>query len=114
MPAFALDTVLHTDGSGYWSERAAAVRVYCVDLYYANEENTCGSVDIYFDKKTWNIEEDGLIYTDELFMRELRAALAAHGIDASDIDYSEQGLQGDFTVNIDVGSAFLATYPLAA
>jgi hypothetical protein len=75
-------TTLHTNGSGYWSSTAKAVRV----------------------------DKLGLIYTDKLFRQELRAYLQAEGYAGDDVDYSEQGMQGDNYVSCDVGSAFIASY----
>jgi hypothetical protein len=43
-------------------------------------------------------------------MRELKELLAAKGFDASDVSYSEQGLQGDAYVSCDVGERFINTF----
>jgi hypothetical protein len=52
----------------------------------------------------------GLIYTDKLFMTELKELLTSMGFDASDVSYSEQGMQGDTYVSCDVGELFINTY----
>lgn len=109
------ETVLHTDGSGYWSEVAAAVKITKLTVPYIDDEEEFGELCIYFDKKTWNCNEQGLIYTDRLFMQELRAALTAAGMSeaaAADVDYSEQGMQEDKYVSCDVGELFLKEWPL--
>ena len=52
----------------------------------------------------------GLIYTDKLFLQELRAYLQTIGFskaEANDVSYSEQGMQGDAYVSCDVGAAFI-------
>jgi hypothetical protein len=43
-------------------------------------------------------------------MRELKELLAAKGFDASDVSYSEQGMQGDAYVSCDVGERFINTF----
>ena len=52
----------------------------------------------------------GLIYTDRQFLRELRAFLDAHGLPGADVDYSEQGMQGDNYVSLDIGKDFLRAW----
>jgi hypothetical protein len=53
---------------------------------------------------------EGLIYTDKGFMTELKALLEANGLDASDIGYSEQGMQGENYVSLDVGENFIGSW----
>ena len=109
------ETILHTDGSGLWSETAAAVKTTKLTVPYVDDEESFGELRIHFDKKTWDVNELNLIYTDGLFMQELRAALVAAGISAAaadDVDYSEQGMQGDTYVSCDVGELFLKEWPL--
>lgn len=101
---------LATDGNGYWSDVAKTVKVTHISVPYINKEKDFGELCIHFDTSTWDIDEDGLIYTDKLFMKGLRAALAEAGLDGSDVDYSEQGMQGDDYVSCDVGEAFLNSF----
>ena len=65
---------------------------------------------VYFNTDTWDVNKHGLIYTDKQFMQELRDTLNNAGFDASDVDYSEQGMQGDNYVSCDVGECFINTY----
>jgi hypothetical protein len=62
---------------------------------------------VHFDTASWDTYTDGLIYTDKQFMTELRELLTAQGFDASDVSYSEQGMQGDDYVSCDVGECFI-------
>ena len=103
--------VLHTDGlRGLWSNVAKAVTVTNIELgmgtQWDGEEEIFGELRVYFDTKTWDIYEDGLIYTDENFLRELRAFLDQHSLPGNDVCYSEQGLQGDNYVSLDAGDKF--------
>ena len=99
-----------TDGSGYWSNDIVTVSVTHLQVPYINEEETFGELCVYFNTNTWCVENDGLIYTDEKWLNELRDALGDRGYDTSDISYSEQGMQGDDYVSLDVGKKFLASW----
>jgi hypothetical protein len=99
-----------TAGDGYWSKARRAVRVTDIDVPYINDEKDFGELCVYFDTKTWDVEKDGLIYTDGRFLMELTTVLAEAGFDVSDVSYSEQGMQGDNFVSLDVGKAFLGSW----
>lgn len=102
---------LHTNGKGYWSNKATAVTVEALDLHYITDERDFGELCIHFNTATWDTAVDGLIYTDKLFMQELRAYLQTLGFtaeEANDVSYSEQGMQGDSYVSCDVGDVFIA------
>ena len=101
---------LDTDGSGYWSDVATTVKVTHLQVPYINEERDFGELCVYFNTNTWRIDRQGLIYTDQRWLKELRDALAARGYDASDVSYSEQGMQGDDYVSLDVGEKFIASW----
>ena len=107
--------ILNTDGKrALWSNRAKAVRIVDMVLEkgteYEDDRTIFGEFRVYFDTETWDTYEDGLIYTDEGFMRELRAFFNAHGLPGKDISYSEQGMQGDDYVSCDVGGKFLKSW----
>jgi hypothetical protein len=104
-------TTLHTNGSGYWSNIATAVDITALDLQYINEEKDFGELCVHFNTATWDVNALGLIYTDKLFMSELRAYLQTLGFtaaEAADVEYSEQGMQDDSYVSCDVGEVFIA------
>jgi hypothetical protein len=99
----------NTKGDGYWSNAAKAVEIVDMRLGYVDEDNEFGELCVYFNTDTWNVEQDGLIYTDGQFMEDLVRFLAAHKL-ALDVSYSEQGMQGDNYVSCDVGPKFLASW----
>lgn len=103
------ERTLHTEGDGFWSRAQRAVRVTALDVSYVNEDGDFGELRVHFDTATWPVSELGLIYTDTLWLDELREALDAIGI-KGDVDYSEQGMQGTDYVSLDVGEGFLDTY----
>ena len=92
-----------TDGSGLWSEAQKIVK--CVGYEIIQNSVDFAELRVYFDPKTWNVMEDGLIYTDENFIAGIREAFGT-----SDIHYSEQGMQGDDFVSFDVNGEFLSMY----
>ena len=101
------EVILHTGGGGYWSNTQKAVRIVDMRIGYIDEDELdFGELRVYFDTKTWDVNEDGLIYTDRKFERELREFLNAHGLPGKDVSYSEQGMQGDDYVSLDAGTAF--------
>jgi hypothetical protein len=108
--------ILNTSGNGLWSGEEKAVTIKNMALGYIDEDfdagkyPTFGELRVQFDTKTWDVDEDGLIYTDKLFIKELRQLLDQHGLPGKDVDYSEQGMQGDDFVSLDVGGKFLKAW----
>lgn len=107
---YKVTATLNTNGNGYWSNKAKAVEIMGLQLSYTNDELDFGELRVFFNTNTWDTNKDGLIYTDKQFMRELVELLTAKGFDASDVDYSEQGMQGDTYVSCDVGECFINTF----
>lgn len=103
------NVIFNTAGDGYWSTAVKSVRVTGIELgkgmQFEDEDNIFGELCVYFDTSTWNPDTDGLIYTDSQFISELRDFLTAQGLPA-DVDYSEQGMQGDDYVSLDAGTEF--------
>ena len=102
---------LHTAGDGLWSKHVGLVRIVRVWLNYTNDEMDFGELCAEFDTTTWDVDEHGLIYTDKQWISEFRALMKSLGFSPkaiADIGYSEQGMQGDTYVSMDVGADFLA------
>lgn len=106
----SVNKVLDTDGSGYWSTVRESVTVTGLELAYCNEEADFGELRVYFDTRTWDVDDYGLIYTDRLFLKELKEFLNSTGIAGADVEYSEQGMQGDDYVSLDVGAEFIESF----
>lgn len=102
--------VLHTNGSGFWSEAAKAVGITKLRLGYISEDKDFAELCVHFNTTTWRVDADGLIYTDRLFAKELAEWLTAQGYAGDSVSYSEQGMQGDNYVSLDAGEAFVASY----
>ena len=106
---YKVNATLNTGGGGYWSNTKTAVEITALQLAYTNDELDFGELRVYFNTKTW-AWQDGLIYTDKQFMRELKELLLQKGFDSSDVSYSEQGMQGNNYVSCDVGERFINTF----
>jgi hypothetical protein len=102
--------VLQTSGTGYWSRTATDVMLTGIAVPYINEEEDFGELRVYFDVDTWDVNTEGLIYTDRLFLDQLSAELLGAGLNSIDVEYSEQGMQGDNYVSLDVGPKFLKSF----
>ena len=104
--------ILNTDGSGLWSRQAKPVVVTgldCIITKMEDEDPLFGELMVRFDLASWDTDKDGLIYTDDLFLKQLREFLISQGFtadSANDVSYSEQGMQGDEYVSLDVGNKF--------
>ena len=101
---------INTNGRGLWSNTEALVKVIGAQLAYENDEGDFGELRIYFDTKSWNVKKLGLIYTDPQFLEELREHLTNSKLAGKDVDYSEQGMQGDDYVSLDVGKKFIDSW----
>ena len=115
--------ILNTDGKGLWSQVARSVVVNHISLSISTIEdddkrNMFGELCVYFEESSWYVDNDGLIYTDKLFLDELQTFLKSQGFTEKAIDgvsYSEQGMQGDDYVSLDADDLFckewLEKYP---
>jgi hypothetical protein len=101
-----------TAGDGYWSNISKAVEITDMQLGYVNDDQDFGELRVYFNTATWDVEHDGLIYTDSDFLNELQLFLGQNELAGFDVNYSEQGMQGDDYVSLDVGKPFLAAWAL--
>jgi len=94
-----------TNGLGYWSRAVKTVGIVDMQVAYVNDELDFGELRVYFNTEDWDVNVDGLIYTDKQWRNELQAFLDAQGLPGKDICYSEQGMQGDNYVSLDIVSA---------
>jgi hypothetical protein len=101
--------VFNTAGDGYWSRTAKAVEIVDMRINYVSDDKDFGELCVYFNTDTWNVNTDGLIYTDSQFKIDLMRFVTEHGL-VVDLSYSEQGMQGDNYVSLDVGAEFIASW----
>jgi len=104
-----MKVIFNTVGDGYWSNVAKAVEITDMQLGYVSDEKDFGELRVYFNTDTWNVNKDGLIYTDSLFKQDLMQFVKQQGL-VVDLCYSEQGMQGDNYVSLDVGEEFLQSW----
>lgn len=105
-----------TAGDGYWSDRKTQVSIVGIDVPDSEDAETeFAELVVRFDIRDWDTQQHGLIYTDSKFLADLRQHFADNGFSqtaVNDIDYSEQGMQGDDYVSLDVGEPFLREWRL--
>lgn len=95
-------------GGGYWSDTHKKVKIDEIGISYYNGDDYI-NIDANFSNSQWNVDKYGLIYTDKGFLKTFRAALIKRGMPkkvADDIDYTEQGMQGDNYVSLGAGEIF--------
>lgn len=102
-------TVFNTSGDGYWSNVSKPVEIVGMRVAYINDQFDFGELRVYFNTDTWNVDADGLIYTDGQFYTDLQKYIKEQGL-VVDLCYSEQGMQGDNYVSLDVGAEFLTSW----
>lgn len=109
----AVNKFFNTCGDGYWSDIAKEVYVESICMYISTEnindegeaaEYCDGDLAVVYTEDTWDNSAYGLIYTDSLFLQQVKQFLIAAGFNAdavNDISYSEQGMQDDERVSCD-------------
>ena len=96
-------------GRGLWGEspEVKTFKITSVDVSYVDEDHLAeypkrkdafASIDIGLEG--YHSKDSGLIYTDKVFIDEIKKLLKATKLGIS-IDYSEQGMQHDTAVNLD-------------
>jgi hypothetical protein len=103
------NVIFNTNGRGYWSNKAKAVEIVDMQLGYVAEDRDYGELRVYFNTETWDVETDGLIYTDRQFKIDLQKFITEQGL-VVDLCYSEQGMQGRNYVSFDIGRDFITSW----
>ncbi len=96
-------------GDGLWSNVKGSVEITDMRLGYVDEYRDFGELCVYFNTDHWDVNVDGLIYTDKTFRQDLIQFCKEHGL-VVDLCYSEQGMQGDDYVSLDIGKKFLRAW----
>lgn len=103
--------VTKTDGNGYWSIQIKTVRIIRVELAYVSDDKDFGELRAYFDTRDWDVDNDGLIYSDmgwkHTFLTCMEKEFGFSPDAILDVSYTEQGMQGTDFVSMDVGQQFL-------
>jgi hypothetical protein len=114
MIKFERGTICFTRGDGYWSDVERAVELLAMDLACLSADGQFGELRVYFNSESWDVDKDGLIYSDEGFEREFKQLLArTYGFSESalaQLYYSEQGMQGRKFVSFDCDTAFIKEF----
>jgi hypothetical protein len=113
----------HTDGKGQWSAEDRLVIINKIDIGYSSleyfpEDPFYGELRAHFNSDgftngSWNVAGYGLIYTDKLWLKEFKKCLRELGLGikaVQSVKYSEQGMQSDAYVSLDIGQVFYASW----
>lgn len=96
-----------TNGTSIWSSRKDNHVISILESCVCNHE-----LRLYFTKKSWgNTEIYGLIYTDRQFEKEVQqfvSKITKSKVGDKQLGYSEQGMQGDDYVSMDIDDMTLA------
>jgi hypothetical protein len=99
-----------TRGNGYWSTVDKFVTINRIQLSYVDEDRNFGELRAYFDPKEWNVDNDGLIYSDMGWKSSFLKCLRTIGFSTDavlHVSFSEQGMQGRDYVSMDVFEDFI-------
>ena len=104
-----VNKTFQTKGDGLWSDVAKDVVVTHMSLEVEPDDEEeegywARDLGVFYDESTWDNYEDGLIYTDSLFEKQVKKFLTSVGIPnkiVRDTGYSEQGMQEDGRVSLD-------------
>jgi hypothetical protein len=112
-----INTEITTSGDGLWSTYKTNVKCINMNVGWQGKVNDVydglvdfGELQVAFDTDSWNPNKVGLIYTDTGWLSGFRKYLQTLGFSLKavwDVDYSEQGMQGEDYVSLDVGKFFL-------
>ncbi len=96
--------IFNTSGGGMWSSVEGPVVITSIHADYSADG--WGSLYVNFDIASWDVDANGLIYTDDQFLEELQQWMIERGVAsaAEGISYSEQGMQGDDYVHFDLSA----------
>ena len=111
--------VLITNGCGFWSKSVKEVTITGIELDMdawdpEDGDPPFGELRVHFDTSTWDVNVDGLIYTDDHWLADLKDYLTRAGYNVEDVDYSEYGMQGDRYVSLDAGEQFINSWKAKA
>ena len=89
-------------GNGYWSyeNKKTTVKKITFEVGNFTGDSVILYAKVFFTQKEWNIEKDGLIYTDTNWIKDfsknfVKLPEVKNLVKMKDIDYTEQGMQGD-------------------
>lgn len=116
-----INAICKTDGKGLWSNSIRSlnhkkleinISDWSIEYFLESKKykDLHGELRVFFNKKDWNIDKFGLVYTDPLWIKDFRKYLIYLGYSkqaSKNVDYSEQGMQGNNYISLDFGEKFI-------
>lgn len=109
-----------TAGNGLWSSATRKLTHRHMELRSKRfEGDEWGELRVYFTKRDWDVNKHGLVYSDGYaskdtgWIYDFRGGLRAMGftrLASLDVNYSEQGMQGDNYVSLDADKRFIREF----
>ena len=99
----------NTNGKGLWSRSQRKINHKKIEINTFCDNFSFYELRVFFNKKDWNVDKHGLVYTDPLWIKEFRQGLVNMGFSKAsvkDCDYSEQGMQSDDYISLDASPKF--------
>lgn len=114
---FKTNIVASTAGNGLWSSAKKKVTISHLQLEHLFNYNGkyVAELRAFFSPKDWDVDNHGLIYTDQRWLKEFRENLVQNGFSkqaAKAVSYSEQGMQGENYVSLDIGDDFIKEFAI--
>lgn len=104
-----IDILASTNGTGLWADGAIKqVRIIGFTVRTRSDGSECHELRAHFAPDTWSTDADGLVYTDRGWLDEFNKACDALGFTEGTCDFSEQGMQGDDYVSLDIDNILYA------
>lgn len=108
-----INCICNTDGTSLWSSEVRPTRVWKLAIFCIDDDYSGGELRAFFVRRSWDTMKHGLIYTDRQWMKDFKAHLLSLGLALpaiKEVSYSEQGMQGDDYVSMDVGGKFIKEF----
>ncbi|APC25816.1 hypothetical protein BST79_gp303 [Only Syngen Nebraska virus 5] len=105
-----VNKLIMVGNDGLWNRASKEVFVTKIMMFVGttiddpDDEPYSSDLQIFFKTSTWDIKKHGLIYTEKNFMEEIKSFMLESGVPedvVSDVQYSEQGMQGTNYVSCD-------------
>ena len=104
-----INITCNTNGKGLWSRHQRKINHKKMEIKTFCDDFSFYELKVFFNKKDWDTDNHGIVYTDPLWIKEFRQGLVNLGFSKASVkecDYSESGMQGDNYISLDASLKF--------